>query len=437
MKKNYLLLLLITVLMGLKAYSTTYTSAQNGNWMDFMTWSPLGVPLPGDIVVINHAVAMDTSFAYSTGSITVNSGGSLINDSYGRDIWLNGVNASFTNNGTTTLRNLLLSNGSFSNSGDFNVKVISNSIILNNTGNVIGVDSLLNLGTLNNDGTINIMTFLNNNTINNYGTIQGLTTVVDSMWNEGTFLNDAGALLKADSATNNGLFTNNGAIEYFQFTNYVNGVFTNNNSLSFDDITNLGDFTNNGNMTGSHSMWNVEDFDNTSSGQITLTTSFLNADSLSNTATFNNDGSFDMGDSFYNFNDITGSSTGSFTMQDSSYNSGTMTGSFDFCDATPAPSSPYIDINFGTVDPLITYCTNVGVNENELLDFTIYPNPTSGIVNIGKTNQYVEVYNIEGKKVIDEYSNQVDLESYQSGIYYLIIKDDSGRQVFKEKIVKN
>ena len=66
-----------------------------------------------------------------------------------------------------------------------------------------------------------------------------------------------------------------------------------------------------------------------------------------------------------------------------------------------------------------------------------YKNSNGGIVNIGKTNQYVEVYNIEGKKVIDEYSNQVDLESYQSGIYYLIIKDDSGRQVFKEKIVKN
>lgn len=437
MAKNYFFTFITLFILSFSTSATTYTSTQNGNWMDFMTWSPFGVPLPGDIVVIDHAVVMDTSFAYSTGSITVNVGGSLINDSFGRDLWLNGVNASFTNNGTTTLRNLLLSNGSFSNSGDFNVKVISNSITLNNTGNVIGVDSLLNLGTLNNDGTINIMTFFNNNTINNYGTIQGLTTVVDSMWNEGTFLNDVGALLKADRATNNGLFTNNGTLEYFQFTNFVNGVFTNNNALSFDDITNLGDFTNNGNMVGSHSMWNVEDFDNTSSGQITLTTSFLNADSTASGAIFNNDGSFDIGDSFYNFNDITGGSTGSFTMQDTSYNSGTMTGSFDFCDATPAPSSPYVDINLGTVDPLITYCTNVGVKESELLGFIIYPNPTTGLINIGNANQYIEVYNIEGRKVIDKYSNQVNLENYQSGIYYLIIKDDSGRQVFKEKVIKN
>jgi hypothetical protein len=302
---------------------------------------------------------------------------------------------------------------------------------------VIGVDSLLNLGILNNDGTINIMTFFNNNTMNNYGTIQGLTTVVDSMWNEGTFLNDAGALLKADSATNNGIFINNGTVEYFQFTNYVNGVFTNNNSFSFDDLTNLGDFTNTGTMVGSNSMWNVEEFDNTSTGQITLTTSFLNADSLSNTAIFNNDGTFDMGDSFYNFNDITGSSTGSFTMQDTSYNSGTMTGSFDFCDATPAPTSPYVDINFGTVDPLITYCTNVGVNEKEVLGFTIYPNPTSGLINIGITNQYIEVYSIEGKKVIDEYNNQINLENYQSGIYFFVVKDKNGNPLFKEKVVKN
>jgi len=437
MKKDYFLVVLLTLFMLIGANATTYTSTQNGSWMNFTTWSPIGIPIPGDIIIINHDVVLDTSFAYTTGSITVNASGSLINDAFGRDIWVNGINASFVNNGTTNIRFLALSDGSFTNSGDFNVKAMTNFIVANNTGtgNFIGVDSLYNDGTINNDGTFNIMTFFNNNAFNNYGTIQGLTTVVDSMFNAGTFLNDVGALIKADSCTNTGTFTNNGTLEYLQYTNA--GIFTNNNALSFDDITNFGTFTNNGTMVGANSMWNVENFDNTSTGQITLTTSFLNADSTASNATFNNDGSFDIGDSFYNYNNITGGSTGSFTMQDTSYNSGLMTGSFDFCDATPPPGSPYIDINLGTVDPLITFCATTGiVSNNDLFNFLPYPNPTKGMVYLGNKNQYIEVYTVEGKKVMDRYTNQINLEAYQPGIYYIIINDEKGTTIYKNKLIK-
>ena len=254
------------------------------------------------------------------------------------------------------------------------------------------------------------------------------------MYNAGTFLNDAGALIKADSCTNSGVFTNNGSLEYLQYTNI--GTFTNNNWLSFDDITNLGTFTNNATMIGAHSLWNAEVFNNNTGAQITLATSFLNADSTASNATFNNDGAFDIGDSFYNFNTITGASTGSFTMQDSSYNSGTMTGSFDFCDATPPGTAPYIDINLGTVDPLITYCVASAIHENELFDFTIYPNPTTGMVYLGVKNQFVEVYNLEGKKIVERYTDHINIENVPSGIYYLMVKDDKGIPIYKEKLVK-
>ena len=115
MKIIYTLLLLFFSSISLNA--TTYTSTQNGNWMSFTTWSPMGVPLPGDDVIINHNVSLDTSFAYTTGSITVNSGGSLIQNNPTRDIWLNGTNAAFTNHGTTTVRYFLLSSGAFTNTG--------------------------------------------------------------------------------------------------------------------------------------------------------------------------------------------------------------------------------------------------------------------------------------------------------------------------------
>lgn len=435
MKRIYVLVV-IAVFTSIKLSATTYTSAQNGSWMSVTTWSPFGIPVPGDIIIINHNVVLDTSFAYTVGSITVNSSGSLIQDSPVRDIWVNGPNASLTNNGTTTIRYLLLSAGSYTNSGDFNVSSFVNYITANNTstGVIMGVDSMYNDGTFINNGQVNIMTFYNNNTINNYGTIQGLTSVVDSIVNAGTFLNDAGALLQADSCTNYGGFTNSGVVNFNQFTNV--GTLTNANTLTFDDITNFGIFTNSGTMTGANSMWNVETFDNTSTGQITVANGFLNADSTG-TASFNNDGTFDIGDSFYNFNDITGTNSGSFTVQDTSYTSGTMSGSFDFCDLTPPPSSPYIDIILGTVDPAITYCT-VGINSNNnLSDIKIYPNPTNGIINTeSDKNITIDVYNVVGEKIITIKSVKIDLTNYQNGIYFMLIKDEAGNLIKREKIVK-
>ena len=123
-------------------------------------------------------------------------------------------------------------------------------------------------------------------------------------------------------------------------------------------------------------------------------------------------------------------------MQDTSYNSGTMTGDFDFCDATPPGGSPFIDINIGTVDPQITYCTATGIISTDLSGLIIYPNPTTGLVRFGSKNQFIEVYTIDGKLIIDDYDNQVNLEKFKSGIYYLILKDEKGNQLYKEKLIK-
>ena len=435
MKTLYLFTLVLSITLVFNTYAITYTSTQNGNWTSPTTWTPMGVPAPGDDAIINHNVILNTSFAYTSGSITVNATGSLVQDNSTRDIWLNGANAAFTNSGTTTLRNLLLSDGTFTNSGVLTFNSAANFITMNNPGGINCIDSLYNDGTVNNNGTINVVTFYNNDLINNYGTIQGMSVVVDSLWNEGDFFNFSGASLLADSATNNGNFTNTGNVQFFQFTNFISGVFVNNGQLSFTDMTNMGNFTNNNTLTGTNSMWNNEVFDNTSSGQITLTVSFLNADTVSNTASFNNDGSFDIGDSFYNFNTITGTSSGSFTVQDSSINFGSMSGSFDFCDATPPATAPFIDYNTGTVDPMITYCT-VGIAENMGKTKTsFYPNPTKGTVYF-EENLWVEVYSTVGQLIINEFTNKINLDNYASGLYYLVIKNQDGNVFQQEKLIK-
>lgn len=443
MMKKYLFTLLFFVGIGLNAFSTTYTSAQNGNWTNPTTWSPLGVPLSGDIVTITHSVTLDTDLAFNVGSITINSGGSLNDDvPFSRDIWMNGVNVSITNNnGGVRIRNLLISAGTLTNKADFAVKVVANFGTIHNLvtsgGHLINLDSLYNDGLINNEGIITINTFFNNDVFNNYGNINkfGGPFPVDSMYNAGTFLNDVGALIIADSCTNSGTFTNNGTLEYMQVTNL--GTFTNNDQMNFDDLTNMGTFNNNATLVGSKSLWNNEIFWNNSSASLSLAVSFLNSDSTGlSGAVFNNYGNVDIGDSFYNFNVINGTYQGSFSVQDTSYNSGVMTESFDFCDATPPPSSPYIDINLGTVDPLITYCTATTINEIKHIDFTIYPNPTEGYVYFGNEKQFVQVFSAEGKKIIDEYTNQINLKRFDSGIYYLMINDEKGNRIYSEKIIK-
>jgi len=435
MKRNYILFLLL-VLTSFNLSAITYTSNQNGNWMNPLTWSPMGIPIPGDIVTINHRVTLDTSLAYITGSVTVNVAGSLVQDISSRSIWLNGINASFTNNGTTTVKNLLLTFGSFSNSGDFNVNVVANDITIGNTGNFNGVDSLLNNGTVNNNGTINVMTFLNSNTINNYDLIQGLTTIVDSIYNIGTFLNDAGSLLKADRCTNSGTFTNDGVVNFNLYTN--TGVCNNNNYLSFASITNTSGFTNTDSLVGTGSMTNTGNFDNQNGAYMSLGVSFLNADPVNFDALFNNDGAFDIGDSFYNFDTITGGATGSFVVQDTSYNSDRMRGSFDFCDMTPPASSPFIDINTGTVDVNITYCVGLGVTSN-LNDekINVYPNPTNGYLNIVSNESIrAEVYNVLGEKIISTKQSKINLSTYPKGVYFIQLKNEEGQLIGQEKIVK-
>jgi len=435
MKTKYLFIFVLSIAFVFNTYATTYTSTQNGDWTNPATWTPFGVPIPGDDAIINHTVTLNTSFAYTSGSITVNTTASLVQDAPSRDIWLNGASATFTNNGTTIIRNMLLSDGTFTNAGVLTFNSAANFITMDNPGGINCIDSLYNDGTINNNGVINVVTFYNNDLMNNYGTIQGLSTVVDSLWNEGDFFNFLGATLLADSATNNGNFTNNGSIQFFQFTNFVNGIFVNDGSLSFTDMTNMGDFTNNSTLTGSSSMWNNEVFDNSSTGQITLSISFLNADSVNNTATFNNDGSFDIGDSFYNYNTINGSSSGAFTVQDSSVNFGTMSGSFDFCDATPPATAPFVDFNFGTIDPTITYCTvSIAENSNKI-NISFYPNPTKGMVYFGEKYQ-LEIYNAVGQLLKQSTSQQINISDFPSGIYLLVVKDLAGTQLAFDKLIK-
>ena len=99
--------------------SVTKTSTANANWNTASTWTPSGVPVAGDIVIINHNVAVNTAAVCNT--LTINSGKTLtINSTRSVTVGTGGV----TNNGsivltagTSVTTTYLYTAGNFTNSG--------------------------------------------------------------------------------------------------------------------------------------------------------------------------------------------------------------------------------------------------------------------------------------------------------------------------------
>ncbi len=84
----------------------------------------------------------------------------------------------------------------------------------------------------------------------------------------------------------------------------------------------------------------------------------------------------------------------------------------------------------------------VGINETGADDIRIYPNPTSGILNISTIAAEIEsiaLYTITGNLVADYYENiknTIDLSAFTEGIYFLHIKTSDRENVRKVVLKK-
>ena len=102
----------------------------------------------------------------------------------------------------------------------------------------------------------------------------------------------------------------------------------------------------------------------------------------------------------------------------------------------------YIDFMTMTraVNAVPCFSTSVGLEENEnLLDFSIFPNPATNFITINyelknKENVQVEVYNTLGKKVLENQletskvvkgSKRITLNRLSSGVYFIALKGES------------
>jgi len=88
---------------------------------------------------------------------------------------------------------------------------------------------------------------------------------------------------------------------------------------------------------------------------------------------------------------------------------------------------------------VVWYENTLGLNENTLVEFLVYPSPTMGILTIESKTPIteIEIYNQLGQLVKSNTNqNTIDISSVNQGIYFIKIMDENG-DFGTQKVVKN
>lgn len=404
MIKNLLLCSTFVFLLGNLVFSqgtlATRTSITNGNANNPFTWDCTCVPVPGDNIIINHAVTLNVDFAYTSGSVTVNNSASLTGDIPTRAFAFTG--GSFTNSGNVTLGDFYHGGGTFNNSGFFDI------------GNAYAVDLTAN--------SINSGTFVVSDTL--------YVNTNASFTNSG--------YLQANHIATAGTITNTGEISGTDIFN--SGTLNNNGGLgiSMINLYSSGTVVNGAKMDLTYDLWNNENFTNIN--HLVVGRNLFNGDTLLGTASITNNGTISVG------NDLTNSlimnGTGDYCIANVSTNTGTVSGTLDICDLT----GTNFDTNFGSVAGSVTFCSAgtcmIAVEEDMKINkYTLFPNPFTNAFTIDmKTsgNYKLILLNSVGQ-IIYEYSfsgtqKNIDLSSQARGIYHYRIV--GGNSVLSGRVVK-
>lgn len=249
----------------------------------------------GSVVIANSGTGGSITFTAVntyTGSTTVNTGATLINDgniSSSSSVVNNGT---FTNNGQASS---VTNNGTFTNNATGTTGAVSNSGTVNNFGTISSVTG--NSGTFNNFNAVT-GNVINSNIFNNGTADSSIGVSVGNVLNSGTFNNYAvtGGVINLNAFNNNGTtgsVNNAGTFINNNTTGNVSNDGTFTNAGTTGDVTNTGTFTNNGIVSTINT--NQGTFNNNATaGQVLNEGTFNNAGTTSdviNAGTFNNSGS--------------------------------------------------------------------------------------------------------------------------------------------------
>ena len=82
--------------------------------------------------------------------------------------------------------------------------------------------------------------------------------------------------------------------------------------------------------------------------------------------------------------------------------------------------------------------SSLSTKTSQLNDVTIYPNPTTSIVALQRGKQYdIEVYNLQGKKVMAVTGNTIDMSHLSSATYIVKALDKVENEEVSYNVVKN
>lgn len=85
-------------------------------------------------------------------------------------------------------------------------------------------------------------------------------------------------------------------------------------------------------------------------------------------------------------------------------------------------------VHFTVVDP-----ATASVNELSDSKFTVYPNPTTDFLNVSGDNvESVKVFDMNGRMVLSETSNKVDVSALQPGVYTVLVNGEERQRVVVE-----
>lgn len=200
-----LLLSITTCFLMFSAFATVKTTNSNGSWFDSAIWSPFGVPLMEDSVIINHDVTVTGNYVdFGANWLIVNANASIIGDT------IFSLHGNLKLYGTMDLKIIAIGDGdSTLVFGDvYGRKYVPGNPTNHNYGGIYS-DSLILGDSFDNYGTIEVAMFVAGGPSYNNHTGSALSVSLDATLgsittNELGAIMDFGTLVTSENMTNNG-----------------------------------------------------------------------------------------------------------------------------------------------------------------------------------------------------------------------------------------
>ena len=80
---------------------------------------------------------------------------------------------------------------------------------------------------------------------------------------------------------------------------------------------------------------------------------------------------------------------------------------------------------------------NLSLENSSVSELSLFPNPTDGIISIKSDKNYqLEIYSVDGKIILKDNGNNIDISALQNGTYFLKIIQENTNNSASFKILK-